>query len=152
MKILMVCLGNICRSPIAEGILSSKAIEAGLDWEIDSAGTESYHIGEPPHKNSVLTCKENGIDISQQRARRLQIADFEKFDIIYALATDVYEEIAAIVKDANKMKKVKLILSEIYPDEKKSVKDPYYGVKKDYEEVFALLEKTCEAIIQKYRH
>lgn len=151
MKILMVCLGNICRSPMAEGILHAKAIEAGLDWEIDSAGTESYHIGETPHRNSILTCKENGLDISHQRARRIQIADFEKFDIIYALATDVYEEIEAIAKDKSKMQKVKLLLDEVSPNQKRSVKDPYYGTKVDYEDVFELLGEVCEAIVQKYK-
>ncbi len=147
----MVCLGNICRSPMAEGILSAKAIAAGLDCEIDSAGTESYHVGEAPHKNSILTCKENGIDISHQRARRIQIADFEKYDIIYALATDVYAEIQAIVKDETKMKKVQLLLDEVSPNQKRSVKDPYYGTKVDYEDVFELLGEVCEAIVQKYR-
>lgn len=151
MKILMVCLGNICRSPMAEGILYAKAIAAGLDWEIDSAGTESYHVGEKPHKNSILTCKENGMDISHQRARRIQIADFEKFDIIYALATDVYEEIEAIAKNKTNMQKVKLLLDEISPNEKRSVKDPYYGTKVDYEDVFALLDEVCEVIVQKYK-
>ncbi len=150
MKILMVCLGNICRSPMAEGILRAKTAEAGLAWQIDSAGTESYHVGEPPHKNSILTCKENGIDISQQRARQIQIADFEAYDIIYALANDVYKDIAYFAKDKTNLQKVKLLMDEIAPGQKLSVKDPYYGTKIDYEEVFALLCEVSDVIIQKY--
>ena len=93
MKILMVCLGNICRSPLAEGILQQKAFSAGLTWSIESAGTNSYHIGEPPHPLSQKVAKINGIDISKQRARRFKAEDFESYDKIYALANDVLEDI-----------------------------------------------------------
>src|SRR5258706_10480941 len=92
MKILMVCLGNICRSPLAEGILQDKARKAGLDWKVDSAGTNRYHIGDPPHPLSQKVAKLNGIDISKQRARTFIPEDFEKYDKIYALAHDVLQD------------------------------------------------------------
>ncbi len=96
MKILMVCLGNICRSPLAEGILQDKAFKAGLTWSIESAGTNSYHTGEPPHPLSQKVAKLNGIDISKQRARRFTAADFDVYDKIYALADDVMDEMKRI--------------------------------------------------------
>lgn len=151
MKVLMVCLGNICRSPMAEGILQQKVQAAGLNWQIDSAGTESYHVGENPHKWSIKTCNNHGIDISKQVARRLKIEDFQSFDVIYALATDVRKEMRDIAKEEKNMEKVILIMDELYPNQELSVKDPYYGEEEGYEEVFQLLDKLCDAIIEKYR-
>src|SRR5687767_1333473 len=98
MKILMVCLGNICRSPLAEGILQDKAFRRGLPWSIESAGTESYHIGEPPHPLSQKVAMLNGIDICNQRARKFRASDFEAYDKIYALSSDVLDEIRRISK------------------------------------------------------
>src|SRR5690606_3094826 len=96
MKILMVCLGNVCRRSLAEGILQHKAANAGLDWVVESAGTNSYHIGEPPHKLSQKVARLNGLDICNQRARRFVPEDFQRFDIIYALANDVLDDIRRI--------------------------------------------------------
>lgn len=96
MKILMVCLGNICRSPLAEGILQQRAWEAGLQWSVESAGTNGYHTGEPPHRLSQKVALMNGIDISQQRSRSFTAADFERFDMIYAMAEDVVHEMRRI--------------------------------------------------------
>jgi len=96
MKILMVCLGNICRSPLAEGILQKKAVDAGLSWSVESAGTESYHVGQPPHFLSQKVARLNGIEICDQRARRFVAADFDSYDKIYALANDVLGEIRHI--------------------------------------------------------
>ena len=98
MKILMVCLGNICRSPIAEGVLQDKACKAGLTWCVESAGTNSYHIGEAPHPFSQKVANQNGIDISSQRARRFKAEDFDRYDKIYALAEDVMEEMKSIAR------------------------------------------------------
>ena len=99
MKILMVCLGNICRSPLAEGILQDKAFKAGLTWSIESSGTNSYHTGEPPHPLSQKVAKLNGIDISKQRAKRFTASDFDRYDKIYALAKDVMEDMRRIAKN-----------------------------------------------------
>lgn len=152
MKILMVCLGNICRSPIAEGVLKHKAEEHGLNWQVDSAGTESYHIGSEPHKYSQRICKTNGLDISDQRARQFDKSDFDKYDIIYALADDVYEEIAAKSSKSSDMNNVTLFLNELKPDANESVPDPYYGGEDGYTHVYQLIDATCDAIIKKYKN
>src|SRR5688500_8084621 len=99
MKILMVCLGNICRSPLAEGILKHKAKKVGLNWVVETAVTESYHIGEPPHHLSQKVARLNGIDICEQRARRFVKEDFDRYDKIYAMSEDVLEEIKRMAKD-----------------------------------------------------
>src|SRR5205809_7836739 len=109
MKILMVCLGNICRSPLAEGILKHKAKKAGLEWQIDSAGTNGYHIGETPHRLSQKVAKLNGIDICDQRARQFVKQDMERYDKIYALADDVLDEIRRIAKEKFDSTKVDLL-------------------------------------------
>jgi len=147
----MVCLGNICRSPIAEGVMRKKALEHGLDWYIDSAGTESYHIGEQPHRSSQRICMQHGIDISEQRARKLVADDLDTFDMVYAMATDVYREINQIAGNRSRMEKVILFLDELHPGNKESVPDPYYGTEKDYAIVYDLVDRTCDAIIQKYQ-
>jgi protein-tyrosine phosphatase len=147
MKILMVCLGNICRSPIAEGLLQQKAQNAGLQWQIDSCGTETFHVGENPDKRGIEVCKERGLNITHHVARRLTMHDFEEFDIIYALATDVYREIKKISTSPTQMEKVRLLLDEVYPNQKQSVKDPWYGNKQDFVDVYEQLDWVCEAII-----
>src|SRR5258705_12767999 len=114
MKILMVCLGNICRSPLAEGILQDKAFKAGLTWSIESAGTNSYHIGEPPHPLSQKVARLNGIDISKQRARRFSAEDLEVYDKIYALAEDVIEDMKRIAGKKFENSKVDLLMNELY--------------------------------------
>lgn len=150
MKILMVCLGNICRSPLAEGILQEKAFKAGLTWSIESAGTNHYHTGEPPHPLSQKVARMNGIDISHQRARRFTAADFTAYDKIYALAGDVLDEIKRIAKDNFNASKVDLLLNELYPGKNMDVPDPWYGPEKGYHEVYQLIENACHAIIEKY--
>ncbi len=151
MRILMVCLGNICRSPIAEGLMRYKIQQHGLDWMVDSAGTESYHIGEAPHKYSQKVCLAHGIDISAQKARKFSTKDFERFDKIYAMATDVYNEIAAIGGHVADMSKVALFVNELYPASNQSVPDPWYGNEDGYQPVFELINQTCDAIIAKYK-
>lgn len=151
MKFLMVCLGNICRSPIAEGLLQSKIAQHGLAWQVESAGTEPYHVGSAPHRFSQDVCRDKGIDISCQVARRFTAKDFEKFDKIYALAADVQEEIRRIGgKDAD-MGKVDLLLNEFHPGADESVPDPYYGAADGYIFVYDLIDQACEAIINKYK-
>lgn len=153
MKILMVCLGNICRSPLAEGILHDKAFKAGLRWSIESAGTNSYHTGDAPHQLSQKVAKLNGIDISQQRARRFTADDFEVYDKIYALAEDVLDEMRKILKNKPggfNESKVDLLLNELYPGEDREVPDPYYGTEPGYHKVYALINDACDAIIEKY--
>jgi protein-tyrosine phosphatase len=152
MKILMVCLGNICRSPMAEGILEHKAKKAGLDWVVESAGTNGYHVGEPPHRLSQKVARLNGIDICHQRARRFVPEDFDRYDKIYALADDVLDEIRWIAGKKYESSKVDLLLNELYPGQNRSVPDPWYGTEPGYHEVFKVIDEVCEKIINKYSH
>lgn len=150
MKVLMVCLGNICRSPLAEGILKHKAQNAGLHWVVESAGTNGYHVGEAPHRLSQKVAKLNGIDICQQKARKFVKEDFDRFDKIYALADDVLQEIKWIAKDKFDHNKADLLLNEVNPGYNLSVPDPWFGTEPGYHEVFKLIEEACEHIIAKY--
>ena len=146
----MVCLGNICRSPLAEGILQHKAFEAGLSWSVESAGTNSYHTGDAPHPLSQKVAKLNGIDICNQRARRFVAEDFEVYDKIYALAGDVVDEIRRIAKKKYDAAKVDLLMNELYPGMNMDVPDPYYGAEPGYHEVFKMIDKACDTIVDKY--
>ena len=148
----MVCLGNICRSPIAEGVMKQKIVANKLDWEVDSAGTESYHVGEAPHRFSQKICLSHGIDISGQRARKFIVADFDRFDKIYAMAEDVYQEIKSIGGKQAQMDKVTLFLNELIEDSSDDVPDPYYGGEEGFTLVYDLLNETCDAIVNKYKH
>lgn len=150
MKILMVCLGNICRSPLAEGILEHKVKKAGLDWQVHSAGTNGYHIGEAPHRLSQKVARLNGIDICHQRSRQFIKEDFDLYDKIYALADDVLEEIRWIARDKFDPEKADLLLNELFPGKNLSVPDPWYGPEPGYHDVFKLIDEACEAIIAKY--
>jgi protein-tyrosine phosphatase len=149
MKILMVCLGNICRSPLAEGILQNKAWKAGLQWSVESAGTNGYHIGEAPHRLSQKVAQQHGIDISQQRARKFTAVDFENFDIIYAMAEEVKDEMKWIAKNKYNEHKVDLLMNELYPGKNIDVPDPWYGPERGYHEVYKMIEEACEKIIEK---
>lgn len=151
MRILMVCLGNICRSPIAEGVMKHKIKEHGLNWEVDSAGTESYHIGEAPHRFSQKICLQHGIDISMQRARKFVAEDFNRYDKIYAMAQDVYNEIEHIAGRSPDKSKLEIFLNEIEPGSNRSVPDPWYGTEEGYTFVYELIDRTCKEIINKYK-
>lgn len=150
MKILMVCLGNICRSPIAEGILRHKLAEKGIDHvKTDSAGTASYHIGEAPDRRMRATGSANGIDISDLRARQFVREDFESFDIIYAMDKSNYRNILSLARSDSDQQKVKLILNEIEAGDQE-VPDPYYGGEEGFQHVFDLLDEAVERVIQRY--
>jgi protein-tyrosine phosphatase len=150
MKILMVCLGNICRSPLAEGILKHKVQQAGLNWTIESAGTNGYHTGEAPHRLSQKVAKLNGIDICDQRARQFVKADMDRYDKIYALADDVVDEIRRIAKEKFDPARVDLLMNEVYPGKNHSVPDPWYGPEPGYHEVYQLIDEACERIVERY--
>ncbi len=150
MRILMVCLGNICRSPLAEGILQHQAWKAGLKWSVESAGTGAYHIGEPPHRLSTKVAKQNGIDISKQRARQFVKEDFLNYDLIYVMDSQNYTDVKRISGNVFDETKIDLLLNECYPGENRGVPDPWYGEEDGYHEVFAMINRACETIIQKY--
>ena len=140
----MVCLGNICRSPLAEGILRSKVNPEKIF--IDSAGTAAYHIGEPPDPRSISVVLKYGIDLRSQKARKLILRDFMKFDRIYAMDEHNYQKIISLAQNDDDKKKVKMILNEVTPAQNLSVPDPYYGGDQGFEEVYQMLDKACEAI------
>ena len=150
MKILMVCLGNICRSPLAEGLLQHKADKAGLKWQVESAGTNGYHTGEAPHKLSQKVAKLNGLDICNQRARRFVKEDFDRYDKLYAMADDVLDEMKRIGKEKWNPEKTDLFLNEAHPGENRSVPDPWYGTEPGFHEVYQLIDETCDTIISRY--
>lgn len=150
MKILMVCLGNICRSPLAEGILQEKAYRAGLEWIVESAGTNGFHTGEPPHPLSQKVARLNGIDISKQLSRRFIKSDLDHYDKIYVMAADVLDEMKRILAGNPYGNKVELFLNTLYPGQNMDVPDPWYGPEKGYHEVYTLIEEACDAIIEKY--
>lgn len=149
MKILMVCLGNICRSPLAEGILLQKIKAAGLDWEVDSAGTNGFHVNEAPHYLSQRVAKKRGIDISNQICRRFVTADFEQFDKIYAMAADVVDEMKQISGNTFDSEKVDLLLNVVHPGKNRDIPDPWDGPEAGYNEVFNLIDEACEMLIKK---
>lgn len=150
MRILIVCLGNICRSPIAEGVLREKIKKHGLDWTVASAGTNGYHTGEAPHRFSQKVCTTAGIDISMQRARQFVSKDFERYDRIYVMADDVYDDIVRIAGKSIDYSKLDYFLNELHPGSNSSVPDPWYGDEEGYPPVYEMIEETCEAIINKY--
>ena len=118
---------------------------------VDSAGTESYHIGEPPHKSSQKVCKAHGIDISHQRARRFTAADLQQYDKIYAFAADVMREIKRICGPGADLSNVDYFLNELEPGSNASVTDPWYGTEEGYLPVYEQIEKTCTLIINRYK-
>ena len=146
MKILMVCLGNICRSPLAEGILAHKTKH--LNLEVDSAGTAGYHIGNLPDSRSIEIADKYNIDLSNQRARQFSRADFDAFDIIYAMDTNNYAHLISLASNKAERNKVKMILNEINPNACDSVPDPYYGGGNGFQNVYDMLEKACDKIVQ----
>jgi protein-tyrosine phosphatase len=150
MKILMVCLGNICRSPLAEGILKHKAAAAGLNWTVESAGTNSYHIGEAPHRLSQKVAKLYGVDICDQRARRFTAEDLDRYDKIYAMAADVIDDMKQIAGRRWNPGKVDLLLNEIHPGANEDVPDPWYGEEPGYHDVYKLIEAACDRILSRY--
>ena len=147
MKILMVCLGNICRSPLAEGILAHKTKH--LNIRVDSAGTSAYHIGELPDKRSIEIASKYNIDLSSQRARQFSRKDFEDFDIIYAMDTNNYAHLISLAENESERQKAKMILNETYPESFKSVPDPYYGGDNGFQIVYDMLDKACDKIVSK---
>lgn len=149
MKILMVCLGNICRSPLAEGIMRSKIELEGLDWIVDSAGTGAYHTGNRPDIRSIETANAHKIDISSQKARQVRSIDFDEFELIFAMDTSNYQDLRRISREEDHSK-IKLILNESNSGKNMSVPDPYYGGQDGFEEVYQMLDIACHHIIENY--
>tara|TARA_R110002096_G_scaffold32188_1_gene93765 strand:+ start:2553 stop:3005 length:453 start_codon:yes stop_codon:yes gene_type:complete len=146
-KVLMVCLGNICRSPLAEGILKSKINTSKIF--VDSAGTAAYHVGNLADERSIEVAKKYGIDITNQKARKFTVKDFDAFDVIYAMDKSNYQNILMLARNSEDEKKVQLILNVIDADKNASVPDPYYGGNQGFENVYKMLDEACEVIANK---
>ncbi|MCK5401158.1 MAG: low molecular weight phosphotyrosine protein phosphatase [Flavobacteriaceae bacterium] len=143
----MVCLGNICRSPLAEGILKSK-LPKNIFF-IDSAGTGNYHIGEQPDNRSITIAKKKGIDLTDQRARQFVTSDFDTFDYIYAMDSSNFNNIINLARNTEDVAKVKLILDELNDSSIVDVPDPYFSGKQGFENVYQLLDNVCTVIANK---
>ena len=146
MRILMVCLGNICRSPLAEGILAHKT--KSLNIEVDSAGTAAYHVGELPDVRSIEIAKKYNIDLSKQIARQFSRADFDRFDVIYAMDVNNYTHLVSLASNDDERNSIKLILNEINPNLCESIPDPYYGGGNGFQNVYNMLNEACDKIVQ----
>ena len=146
-KIVMVCLGNICRSPLAEGILASKLPKD--KFTVDSAGTGSWHIGQSPDERSVAVAKTNGLDISNQKGRQFSSADFDTFDYIFVMDNSNYENVIALAETKKQKEKVTLIMNELHPAQNKEVPDPYFGMHNGFDIVYNMLDEVCDSIAQK---
>ena len=143
----MVCLGNICRSPLAEGILKSKVDPSKIS--IDSAGTGHWHVGDEPDKRSIAVGKKYKIDITAQRGRQFSKKDFDDFDVIYVMDNSNKENVLALAENDSQKEKVKLILDEIFPGENVDVPDPYFGGNAGFENVYKMLDEACEQIAKR---
>lgn len=143
----MVCLGNICRSPLAEGILKSKVDQHNV--MVDSAGTAAYHVGKGPDSRSVKVARDQGLDISLQRARQFNTSDFKKFDFIYVMDQSNFDDVVSLASTEKEKKKVKLILNEISPEMNSEVPDPYYGGEHGFKNVYDMLDLACDSINKK---
>ena len=150
-KILMVCLGNICRSPLADGLLKAKVKKEGLDVTVDSCGTSGYHIGEPPDDRMVATALKHKYDISNLKARQFTISDFEHFDIIYVMDPSNYNNVIKLARNEQDKQKVHFFLNEKFPNSNMAVPDPYFGGDAGFEEVFKLVDETTDIILNKLK-
>lgn len=146
-RVLMVCLGNICRSPLAEGILKSK-----VDPEkvfVDSAGTGNWHVDSEPDRRSIAVARKNGLDISQQRGRQISKKDFQDFDHIYVMDNSNFKDVIAMAESDEQRQKVHLILEEIFPSENVDVPDPYHGGDQGFENVYMMLDEATDELKRK---
>jgi protein-tyrosine phosphatase len=142
----MVCLGNICRSPMAEGIMRAKIEKHKLDAEVDSAGFESFHTGDPPDFRATREMKRHGIDISAQRSRLFRKSDFDDFDRIYVMDSVNFQDVKSMSSSPDQLLKVDYILNVTHPGSNKAVPDPYYGGKDGFARTFQLLDSATELI------
>jgi len=146
-RILMVCLGNICRSPLAEGILKSRVNTSNIF--VDSAGTGNYHIGGLPDKRSIAVAEKYSIDITDQRCRQFIVDDFDNFDIIYVMDNSNRRDVTSLARNGQDRAKVKMILNELFPEENVDVPDPYTGGDRGFEQVYKMLDKACAVVAEK---
>lgn len=152
MKILMVCLGNICRSPMAEGIMRAKIEKHHLDAQVDSCGTAAYHVGDTPDPRAQETLRKKDMDISHLRGRQFDISDFDRFDLIFTMDESNYQNILNLSRSPSDSEKVDMILNKISPNENIPVPDPYYGGQNGFDECYKLLDLACEEIAKSLKN
>lgn len=145
----MVCLGNICRSPLAQGIMEHNAKKMNKNVIVDSAATSNFHVGDKPDSRSISTAYLHNIDITSQRGRQFKIADFDEFDVVFVMDSSNYNDIIGLAKTEDQFKKVKLIMNEVEPGKNINVPDPYYGGDEGFEKVFQMLDKATTAFLEK---
>ncbi|MFO7998663.1 MAG: low molecular weight protein-tyrosine-phosphatase [Bacteroidales bacterium] len=151
MKVLMVCLGNICRSPLAEGILKHKFRNHSIEGVVESAGTAAYHAGEPPDERSRQIALKHGIDLSGQRARKFTREDFDRYDRIFAMDRSNYKDLVSLARGPADRDKVDLIMNTSRPGEDLQVPDPYYGGPDGFLNVYQMLDRACENIVEQVK-
>ena len=145
----MVCLGNICRSPMAEGVMRQKIDKFGLSAEVNSKGTANYHIGEAPDSRATQTLLKYGIDISKHQGQQFTVSDFDTYDLIFAMDLSNFDNIISLARNAKDKTKVNLMMDESFPNKQKIVPDPYYGNLQDFEETYNLLNHACEDLAKR---
>lgn len=142
----MVCLGNICRSPLAHGILERKIAENALiGWKVDSAGTSGWHNGEAPDNRAIQVALKNGFDISGQISRKITVQDFNDYDLILTMDTSNYNDVLRLCTNNTQRNKVRLIMNYLHPDKNISVPDPYYNDR--FDEVVTMLDQAINELI-----
>jgi len=151
MKILFVCLGNICRSPLAEGIMKDKIYRFGLDAEIDSAGFESFHVGDGADPRSAETARRHGISLDSHVARKFTTKDFDTYDRILVMDRYNHQDVMRLARNENDRIKVDYILNLTYPGENREVPDPYYGGRDGFERIFGMLDSACDILLEEIR-
>ena len=149
MKILMVCLGNICRSPLADALLRKKVKERGLNISIDSAGTANYHVGKSPDRRTQMNALKHGVDMSELRARQFSKKDFSTFDFIYVMDKSNLQNVLSLASSQEEREKVRLILDVLENSSYSEVPDPYYGGEEGFELVYNLLDEATHTILEK---
>jgi protein-tyrosine phosphatase len=149
-SILFVCLGNICRSPLAKGIAENRFKIAGIDIDVDSAGFESFHIGDPADPRALSIAAENEIDLSTHRAKLFKSADFDLYDHIYVMDLHNYRDVMYFARNENDRKKVDYLMNLLHPGKNQTVPDPYYGDYDSFEKVFKLISQAIDVIVRKY--
>ena len=147
----MVCLGNICRSPIAHGVLRDKVNKEGLSVFVDSAGTSGWHAGEPADHRAIKTMQQHKVDISDLRSRQFTAHDFDEFDLIYAMDSSNYRDIMNLARNEEDANKVEFLLNLTNPKYNEAVPDPYYGGEQGFENVYQMIDRACDQLIKKLK-
>lgn len=152
MKVLMVCLGNICRSPMADGLMRKKVQEHGLDVVVDSAGTGDWHVGDPPDSRMIETAKRNGVPIDDLRGRQFKVADFDEFDRIVVMDKSNFANVTKLARDEKDVQKVELFLNLTHPGKDLEVPDPYFGGDEGFQDVFDMLDAGTDVLLKELKN